>query len=221
MSKALLPQSFWFRLAIPCPRIDEIPRTGQRLLDLPDSARLPQTAQLEGLSPTCEFRVGWNPGGLGVSVRSTFTVRGEQRDDGPLNSGVVILVDTRDTRNISRATRFCHRFEVRLLAGPAGSLTPRVAPRVIARAQADAPLGDPALILARVDRLKPGWRLEVFLPAGVLNGFDPETNRRLGFCILAYAPGFEMESLGAGAGFPLESNPGLWSTLELADRSTP
>ena len=37
MSTPLLPQAFWFRVSIPCRRVDGLPRTGPRgrLLDLP------------------------------------------------------------------------------------------------------------------------------------------------------------------------------------------
>jgi hypothetical protein len=75
------------------------------------------------------------------------------------------------------------------------------------------------LLQARAERLKTGWRLELFLPAAVLHGFDPETNRRLGFAYQVSDPDPERQDqfLGVGREFPVGENPSLWSTLELRD----
>src|SRR5947208_1432433 len=74
-SAALIPQPFWFRLGLPCPRVEGIPKPGEkgRLLDLPDSCRLVPVAALEGKTPWSECRVAWNPRGLALQ----FEVRGK------------------------------------------------------------------------------------------------------------------------------------------------
>ena len=57
-------------------------------------------------------------------------------------------IDTRDTRDVSRATRFCHHFVVKLTRrGLRGKLTAEVFQRPIARAVADAPIYRGELIL--------------------------------------------------------------------------
>ena len=81
----------------------------------------------------------------------------------------------------------------------------------------DLPLGKPESVIARADRLKGRWRLEVFLTAEALSGYDPETNRRLGFAYRITDPETFDECLGAGREFPVGENPSLWSTLELVD----
>ncbi len=119
---------------------------------------------------------------------------------------------------MSRATRFCHRFQARLTGlGARGTLGVEVAQRPIARAIADAPLCRPDALAARAERLRGGWRLELFLPAEALHGFDPETNRRLGFAYQVTDPDREDQFLGVGREFPIGENPSLWSTLELRD----
>jgi hypothetical protein len=217
MTTPLLPQSFWFRLAVACRRVDGLPRAGsKRLLDLPETCRLPQTALLDGKPPWAEVRVAWNPEGLGVAVEAEgkLDALADDRPEGLY--GLQIWVDTRDTRDVSRATRFCHRFEARLVKGAGKSgLGVKVQPRAIARAVADAPLCRPDDIPARAERIKGGWRLELFLPAKAFNGFDPETNRRLGFAYQVSDPGRADEFLGVGREFPVGENPSLWSTLEL------
>ena len=55
----------------------------------------------------------------------------------------------------------------------------------------------------------------MFLPAKALHGFDPETNRRLGFAFQVSDAEREDQFLGVGRDFPIGENPSLWSTLEL------
>ena len=220
MSTPLLPQAFWFRLAVPCVRVDGLPRAGgKRLLDLPESCRLPRTAVLDGRDSWAEVRVAWNPNGLAVEVEAEGNLEALNDDDRPEGLyGVQLWVDTRDTRDVSRATRFCHRFDARLNKGTGKTgLGVKVNPRDIARAVANAPLCDPDVISARAERLRKGWRLELFLPAGAFHGFDPETNRRLGFAYQVTDPERPDEFLGVGREFPVGENPSLWSTLELTD----
>ena len=50
-----------------------------------------------------------------------------------------------------------------------------------------------------------------------LNGFDPDTNRRLGFAYQIADHVHDDQFLGVGREFPLGENPSLWSTLELRD----
>jgi hypothetical protein len=234
VSTQLLPQAFWFRLAVPCRRIDGLPRgggrNGARLLDLPAACRLPTTGPLDGQAAWADVRVAWNPEGLAVAVEAiarpnsgpgggAARAPGEERPDGI--DGLQVWVDTRDTRDVSRATRFCHRFTARLrgLATSApGPLAVDLAQRPIARAIADAPTCRPELLAARAERLKAGWRLELFLPAAALHGFDPETNRRLGFAYQVSDPDRGADQfLGVGREFPVGENPSLWSTLELRE----
>ncbi len=136
MTKALLPQAFWFRIAASCPRLEEMPRPDdrQRLLDLPESCALPDWGELEGRTSWAEVRLAWNPRGLGIAVRaqglSDLQLAPIGRRGSPTFS---IWVDTRDTRDISRATRFCHRFTASLrLRMPGRKLEVEVAQRPIA-----------------------------------------------------------------------------------------
>ncbi len=228
MTTPLLPQAFWFRLAIPCRRIDldpdglrQKPGPRGRLLDLPADCALPATAPLEGSEPWADVRVAWNPAGLAVSVEATGSTNPLTFEDRPEGVyGLQLWIDTRDTRHIARATRFCQRFAARLVpAGPGarGAVGVEVAQRPIARALADPPPIRPEKIASRAERLRSGWRIELFLAAEVLHGYDPETNRRLGFSYQVSDPDHPDQFLGVGREFPVGENPSLWSTLELRD----
>ena len=221
MTKTLLPQAYWFRLAVPCPRLEEIPRKEdrQRLLDLPESYALPDFGGLDGRTSWAEVRLAWNPRGLGIAVGAQGVSDLQLAPDRPEGfANVQFWVDTRDTRDISRATRFCHRVVASLrLSMPGRKLEVEVVQRPIARAVADAPLCRPGLIASRADLARTGWSLEVFLPAQALNGFDPDTNRRLGFAYQVSDHAREDQFLGVGRDFPIGENPSLWATLELRD----
>jgi hypothetical protein len=180
---------------------------------------LPQTALLDGKKPWAEVKVGWNPQGLAVEIDAEGrldTLGHDERPEGGF--GVQLWVDTRDTRNVSRATRFCHRFDARILKGTTqDTVRVSIQQKPIARAVADAPMGKSQSIESRIEKMKTRWRLEVFLPAETLHGFDPETNRRLGFAYQVMDPDRGGEFLGVGREFPVGENPSLWSTLELRE----
>jgi hypothetical protein len=220
-TRPLLPQVFWFRMAAPCTRIEDIPRPADpvRLLDLPKGCALPDWGELDGLASWAKVRVGWNPLGLGITVLAQGLSEQQLAGDRPEAFALAqFWIDTRDTRDVSRATRFCHRFTARLeVAKSRRQLKVDVSQRPIARAQADAPICRPELIEARAELGKSGWMLELFLPVQALNGFDPDTNRRLGFAYQIADHVRDDQFLGVGREFPVGENPSLWATLELCD----
>jgi hypothetical protein len=219
MGKSLLPQAFWFRLSASCSRIEGIPRPGGRgrLLDLPASCVLPDLSSLEGRASWASVRAGWNPQGIGIAILADGAGTNTSSPDRPEGfADVNLWIDTRDTRNVSRATRFCHRFVAHLTLGrDRKSLNIEVAQRAIARAVGDAPICSPDVLAARAELTRSGWVLEVFLPTRSLHGFDPETNSRLGFAYQVSDHEREDQFLGVGRDFPLGENPSLWATLEL------
>jgi hypothetical protein len=220
MSKQdLIPQAFWFRFASTCPRIDNIPKAREsgRLLDLPDSCALADIGQLDGKERWAEVRVAWNPGGLAIAVLASGVSPVQLsagRAEGFANAQ--FWIDTRDTRDVSRATRFCNRYVARLEAKRSErKLIVKASQQPVVRATNDSPRCDPELIVSRAEHSRNAWILEVFLPAKAVNGFDPETNRRLGFAYQISDFVREDQFLSVGRDFPVGENPSLWSTLEL------
>jgi hypothetical protein len=221
VAKPLLPQAFWFRLATQCSRVEGIPRgnSSSGLLALPAACALPDLKPLDGGERWAEVRMGWNTLGLGITVIATGVTAQQLAERRPDGFAVAqFWIDTRDTRNVSRATKFCHRFNVRIdRSGSRGSFDVQVAQRPIARAVADAPISRSDDIPVRVELSRASWLLELFLPSQVLNGFDPDTNRRLGFAYQIADFVRDDQFFGVGRDFPVGENPSLWSTLELRD----
>jgi hypothetical protein len=163
-------------------------------------------------------RAAWNLQGLGIAILAqTPPGLAAQNADRPEGfADVNLWIDTRDTRDVSRATRFCHRFSVRLtLTRDRKNLDVAINQRPIARAVADAPICSPNLLRTHAELNRTGWLLEVFMPSGALHGFDPETNRRLGFAYQISDHEREDQFMGVGRDFPIGENPSLWATLEL------
>jgi hypothetical protein len=221
VAKTLLPQAFWFRFAAPCMRVDGIPRANSSsgLLALPPSCALPDLKPLDGGCTWAEVRVGWNSGGLGIAVLADGVTAQQLAERRPEGFAVAqFWIDTRDTRNVSRATKFCHRFVARIDRGSSrGRLDAQVAQRAISRAVADAPIGRADDIPVRVELSRASWLLELFLSSQVLNGFDPDTNRRLGFAFHITDFVRDDQYFSVGRDFPVGDNPSLWATLELRD----
>lgn len=219
MTTSLIPQAFWFRLAIPAPRRDDSARPSAREgpLDLSESCVAPDLSLLENGPPSwAKVGVAWNPKGIWIHVRAdeaNVSRSVENHPDGL--AAVQIWIDTRDSRNVSRATRFCHRFTARLTPRGGKAVEVEAAQRPIPRATADAPISRPDLLAATAGIDRNGWWLDWFIPAEALHGYDPETNRRLGFAYQITAPLRDDLFLAAGREFPVGENPSLWSTLEL------
>ena len=141
--------------------------TGSGCWNCRPRARLPEGARLEGRSPWAEVRVGWNPRGLGIVVQAEGLADPQLAADRPEGfADVQLWVDTRDTRDVSRATRFCHRFSAAIrLAEPGRKLVVEVAQKPIARAVADPPMARSGQIESRAE-LDPRRLDARGLPAG-------------------------------------------------------
>lgn len=216
----MIPSRFMVRVAYPCPFVAEMPRgKGDHLFELPESARLDPLSDDRAFA---DVRLAWNESGIGIQAE----VRGKsQRPIGDparpsASDGLTLWLDTRGDRSSHRASRFCHQFHFLAAAGGKDRDEPWFSQVKIHRALADAPMATAADVPMRVHRIKGGYRLEAFLVAAVLNGFDPEQNPRLGVCYAVRD--FEMgeQILGLTSEFPYAEDPSLWSVLELVQPET-
>jgi hypothetical protein len=131
------------------------------------------------------------------------------------SDGATLWIDTRDARTSHRASRYCHQFHFLPAGGGPEEDEPVFSQVKIHRALQDAPLCNPSSVLFRCVRTRKGYVVEAFLPATVLNGFDPEQNPRLGFYYVVKDMELGEQVLSVGADFPYWEDPSLWSVLEL------
>ena len=217
---ALIPNRFLVRVAHPCPFVKDAPRQKDakgHLFELPESARLDNFAALDEQKSFADVRLAWNDFGLAVQVE----VKGKEQpavgdaEKTRSSDGLWLFLDTRDARASHRASRFCHAFLFLAAGGGSEKDEPFIFQAKINRAQQDAPMANLAEIPFRGHRLKGGYRLEAFLPAAALNGFDPQEHPRLGvyYCVRDQELGDQFLSMGWD--FPFADDPSLWEVLEL------
>ena len=216
----IIPNRFLVRVCNPCPHVKDVPRDAEdaeHLVELPESARLQNFAALDELKNFADVRLGWNEFGIAVQVEVTGKGQPPLGDaERPWSSDRATLwIDTRDARSGHRASRFCHQFHFLAAGAGADKDEPAVVQTKINRALQDAPLANPGDIPFRGTRGKGGYRLEAFLPAAVLNGFDPEQHPRLGVYYSVHDQELGDQFLSVNGDFPFADDPSLWAVLEL------
>lgn len=183
--------------------------------------RIVSSSSLAGLNDFADVRCAWESNGLAF----VFNYPAPKR---PM-PGLVkfnIWLDTRNTRNIHRATRFCHQFRLEfdptVLIGRSRAANETMAPGAelsqirINRALADAPVAPSDTIYTDCRQYgSGGFRLALFFTAKALNGFDPEVNSMLGLAYRLQLPNNDLQRLGAGVEFPTPEDPSLWTSLRL------
>jgi hypothetical protein len=188
---------------------------------LDESYRLPDLSELEEeakVSPPLDLRVGWNETGIFFSLN----VSGKKqhlwcRAASPEQSdGIQICLDTRNIKDIHRATRFCHR----LLFLPEGNRLNEKQPAVfwlpIHRAKDHPNPIDLARLELRSRITADGYQLDAFIPGKVLTGFDPAEYPNLGFhfALLDREQGNRYFSVEPP--LPHDQDPSIWGTLEMS-----
>jgi hypothetical protein len=214
----LVPHRFLLRVSHPCRYLKGIPREDDdRLLDLPESCRLENFAAMDGAVNFADVRVAWNEFGLGVQAEVRGKERLPQGDAArPRGSdGLTFWIDTRDARTSHRASRYCHQYYLLPTGGGPERDEPVFGQAKINRALNDAPQCSPGAVPFRSRHTKGGYVVEAFLPAGVLNGFDPEQSRRLGVYYAVRDAELGEQVLSVGSDFPYWEDPTLWGVLEL------
>ncbi|HVA50277.1 MAG TPA: hypothetical protein VNH11_28240 [Pirellulales bacterium] len=215
MSQTLLPASFLFRFALPCRY--QSPLWTDNGAELDESFRLPELTELDGLPTFAEMRVAWSEAGVAFVAE----VRGKRqapwcRESRPEDSdGVRLWIDTRDTHNIHRASRFCHQFMF-MPAGAGRGLDEPCADQVLVyRAKENAKPVRPGVLRVLREKRADGYRLEGLVPAAALTGFDPAENPRLGFTYAVVDREIGEQTFNCPGEFAYREDPSLWATLGL------
>jgi len=211
----MFSKSFLYRFRFPC----RYTATGTASLDetyqLPNLNRL-EDSDLQHRLPY-DFRIGWNETGLRFSLivsekKQPLWCRTAQPDE---SDGIQICLDTRDIKDIHRASRFCHR----LLFMPIGSgrdqSQPSAAWLPIHRAKEHPNAIDLSQIKMQSKVLTEGYRLDIFLPGRILTGFEPTEYPSLGFHFVVRDREYGDSYFLAAPPLPHDQDPSLWGTLSM------
>lgn len=215
MSEPLITPTLLFRFAAPCHHSDAA--WSAKGLRLDEKHRLPCFSELGGKQPFADVRLAWSERGIALNV----SVRGKQqplwcRDSRIEDSdGVQLWIDTRNTQNIHRAGRFCHRFAfLPVGAGHRGD-EPVAVLLAINRAKESPREIDPAALKVHSEGSADGYRLEAFIPAAALTGYSPADQPALGFSYAVIDRELGWQTFSVGPELPFVEDPSLWGTLDL------
>lgn len=215
MPSELLPSTFLFQFAVPCRYRRTIWSAAG--VKLEETHRIPSLGELDGQKPYADVRAAWNGTGLTFSVqvvgkKSSLWCRGTRLEE---SDGLHLWIDTRDTRNIHRASRYCHRF-VFLPAGDGPQYQSPVAGWLPINRAKDNPKPVPSGSLQVRSLVQAGgYQLQAHVPASALTGFDPQEHPRLGFCYAVVDRELGWQIFNMGSEFPFAEDPSLWGSLVL------
>jgi hypothetical protein len=198
----------------------KLPGSGRKLLGLGPEFALADFSALDKLTPFAEMRLAWNEKGLGIAVEIGGKKRPPEcpRQTPEAGDGLRVFLDTRNTQNIHRASRYCQQFFLFPSGGGSRGTDPWAVQVPILRAREEAPCANVAEIELSASISKTGYVLEAWLPASVLYGYDPEAQLRLGFYYALHDSEQGDQYLAVGPEFPFAVDPSLWSTLELTKK---
>jgi len=212
---ALISPTMLFRFAAPCQRTEA--KWGSGGIKLGEQHRLPCFAQLHGNKTFADVRLAWNVS----AIYFELAVRGKQQppwcrdsriDD---SDGLQLWIDTRNTQNIHRAGRFCHRFAF-LPIGAGHKMDEPVAVMLAINRAKESPREIDARQLAiRASRVADGYNLCGAIPAQALTGFSPADQPAIGFTYAVIDRELGWQTFTVGNELPIVDDPSLWGTLEL------
>ncbi|MDO4551780.1 MAG: hypothetical protein Q4C96_11080 [Planctomycetia bacterium] len=219
--RPLFSSRFLFRFSLSCSYLGKL-KEGE---DLPERYAFPDFTLLEHFQETVpsaeknplHVRGAWNEEGMYFQ----FFVTGKKK---PLwcrehqiqqSDRLELWLDTRDVRNVHRATKYCHHFLILPTGSGKDSQQACFFALPIHRAKEqpnDIPRGSVS-VFTKI--LPDGYSTCVFLSEKALTGFYPEEFPRMGIAWALQDQELGEITLTAGAPFAYQEDPSLWYTLEL------
>ncbi|QDT37906.1 hypothetical protein [Stratiformator vulcanicus] len=205
-----VPASFLFSPVVNAVRADALPGKKPGLCPLPAAARLPFLGSVDEEPKIADCFIGWNERGFGLRFLFDNTPalkKGAERQ-------ITLWFDGRPDGKSRRAGRFCRQLQLTFTGGSAKVSTEEIA---IDQNRESPTAFDPSSVRAEISKLKAGDRIDIWLDAEAIPGFDPESSPRLGFTYLIDDPLAGRQTPAAGPEFPIDRDPTLWLLLRLTD----
>jgi hypothetical protein len=215
MTETLLAPNFLFRYSVPCRYKGELWSAKGAQLD--EKYALPFFGELEGKRKYAELRAAWSEEGLAFSLAVIGKSQPPWCRDSRIedSDGLQVWIDTRNTQNIHRAGRFCHRFAL-LPVGTGKSLSEPLAALLAINRAKESPREIPrGSLQVRSHQERGGYTLEAFISAEALTGFNPVDQPQLGFFYAVLDKELGPQTFSLGPEFPFDEDPSLWGTLQL------
>jgi hypothetical protein len=215
MAEPLIAPRLLFRVAVPLLHRDS--KWTAKGVTLDEDYGLLPLASLDGQPVVADVRAAWSDAGLALTVRvegkrQAPWCRAARVED---SDGIQVWIDTRDTHNIHRASRFCHRFAFMPTGGGSRRDMPVARQIAIPRAKEDMQLAPEDALNVRSEKRIDGYLLQAMIAAEALTGFDPAEHPHLGFNYAIMDRELGLQTWTASEEYPYDSDPSLWGTLEL------
>jgi len=213
---AQIPKNLMFRYRIVCKKFESEP---SKTFELSDQYLFPSFSAFEGQFQFADLRVGWCQDGLFLSSEVTKKQQSLWCRESQLldSDGIQIWVDTRDTHNVHRASKFCHWIVLLPAGGGVDGKKPHASMLKINRSKDDSPSINRHNIVVDSKITKEGYKISAFIPGKALNGWDTNDHRMLGFNFSVVDRELGRQTLAVGPELPISEDPSLWQTIELVD----
>ena len=219
MAEPLITPSMLFRFRVPCMPTRKS-WSDDKGIQLDPKHTVPSFQSELGNAPRfADLRLAWSAKGVALNARVTGKKQSPWCRESRLeeSDGLSLWIDTRDTHNVHRASRFCHRF-IFLPQGEGPKMERPVAElQNINRAKDNPKQPARGSLKVRSERRVDGYLIEGFIPAEAITGYDPSEHKRLGFYYALMDRELGWQTFSLGAEYPFQTDPSLWGTLELTN----
>jgi hypothetical protein len=192
---------------------------GQQGWQLPAEAELPSIGtSISGQNNFATLKLAVSESGLFMSAsvsgkRQLPWCRESRLED---SDGLHVWIDTRNSRDVHRATRFCHRFVFAPMGRGPKSEQPFAGWAPINRARDNSRPPPEKLLYAHAKVSQTGYELSAAVHWQALSGFDRADFPVLGFYAAVIDRELGWQSLGLGPPLPVVEDPSLWCELALS-----
>jgi len=173
---------------------------------------LPDTSNLLGEEQFAEVGVSWERAGLYVHLHASKKFEEASYPKYTEGDAFELYIDTRDMKDSGFPTRFCHHF----LILPQEVQGIRALELTRFRTEDSHPLCDPHKIEISFSAGSRDYFLDIFLPADILHGYDPDSFDRLGLTYTVHRPKHGSQNFSVSSHYvTIAQNPSLWASCRL------
>lgn len=215
--KTLIPNRFLFDFEFPFSYRKRLPEIDGDVSDWSEAELLPKLGEIDGREDFADVWACWNETGLAVACRVTDKRKPLRCDMANFRAGdnLRICTDMRDAKSNRRATKYCQQFWFMPTGGGASGKAACGGSAKMERAREEAPVVASNKLIVASKMTKTGYSLEAFIPAEVLNGFDPEQHPRIGFYYMLEDGDHGQQYLTIGDELYWYVDPSTWATAML------
>ena len=217
MADQLIAPTFLFRFRLPCSSVSKSWSKSDGISLTPRYNVPSFQTELGEQQPFADLRMAWSAEGIFFNLQ----VRGKKQAPWCRESrleesdGLTLWIDTRDTHNVHRASRFCHQF-VFLPQGEGANFANPVAELLnINRAKDNPKQPKRGALQVRSEKRVDGYVMQGHVPATAITGYDPNEHPKVGFYYAVMDRELGWQTLSLGSEYPFQSDPSLWGTLQL------